>query len=137
MTLNTPNGIDWDFENVPVVRWTTAYRSLPAPSLEYPTEGMTNVPLNGTVLDWTQLDAEVFYYHLVVSTDPNAIPTVPTESGCLTSCVIDANVNYSGSAPNPFQSGTTYFWTVRGVGYKLGGWALMGNFTIAATSGGL
>jgi hypothetical protein len=133
MAVNPPNGIDIDVENAYVAPWTTPFRALPAPQIVSPTNGATNQPVDVN-LNVKGVDAQVSGYHILVSTDPSAIPTTPN-SGCLTYCQVDIITNGT-LLPFQWTPGVTFYWTVRAVGlYKPGNWAPRSNFTVASGGG--
>jgi hypothetical protein len=126
--------VDWSVEDTLVLPWSSLNRQLPAPLLVAPFNGTVEPPNTDVTLQWNALDAAIYAYWVVVSSDLSALPLPDSNSfGCQGSCVINnPSATNSGTIPGCFlEPGVTYYWTVQGLGvYKLGAWQFSGSFTV-------
>jgi photosystem II stability/assembly factor-like uncharacterized protein len=147
----SPNhGIDRDVEDAPVFAWG-GDRNLPAPTLQAPSNGATQMTTAQT-FSWTAVtgatpgaSGDAAGYRIMVATDPSVLPVGPSISAC-PGCTInypspsDPNLTTNSYTPaaGVLQPGMTYWWQVqaRPQAPKLGDWSMQFNFTtgVLATS---
>jgi photosystem II stability/assembly factor-like uncharacterized protein len=135
--------IDEDFNNGLVYPPYVA-RALPAPTLTYPadTDFIYLADANCCSFQWTEPNANMTGYQLVIDEDPSALPTDPESDGCPTCTYQTAIDSTEGSTtsivlpPGIFDDNTFYYWTVKAYGmFKYGNWSTPLEFCACTGTG--
>src|SRR5207248_1866106 len=100
-----------------VVQGSQSSGTLPAPTLSSPSNGATSISTQPT-FSWSQVSGNQGY-RIIVSTNPNDLPTDPNQTGGTPSNGLNTTVaqnQISFSASGTLSTGTTYYWAVHALG---------------------
>jgi hypothetical protein len=110
--------------------------NLAAPTLSTPGKGATGISTQPT-FTWSQVSGNVGY-RIIVSTNPNDLPTDPSQSGGTPSDGFNMTLSQNTTSyawSGMLSAGTTYYWEVHALGSTAGGtWSNRNTFTITSNS---